>query len=91
MLTRRHSVQANATALAGPGMGRLVAQQRLSQEELLRNGAAIEAAKTYSVAGWASVNEGTQGPPVWDLVTRHIAAQKTVRLTENRSVTVVNP
>ena len=65
--------------------------KRISDLRLLRNGATIDSAKTYVVAGWASVNEGTQGPPVWDLVTRHIAAQKTVRLTENRSVTVVNP
>ncbi len=22
----------------------------------------------YTVAGWASVNEGTEGPPIWDVV-----------------------
>jgi len=28
------------------------------------------------VAGWASVNEGTQGPPVWDLVETYVANKK---------------
>jgi sulfur-oxidizing protein SoxB len=65
--------------------------RRISDLRLLRNGAAIEPGRSYVVAGWASVNEGTQGPPVWDLVMRHIAAQKTVRLDESRSVKIVNP
>jgi len=65
--------------------------RRIADLRLLRNGAAIEPGKSYVVAGWASINENTQGPPVWDLVMRHIAAQKTVRLAENRSVTLVNP
>jgi sulfur-oxidizing protein SoxB len=34
------------------------------------------------------VNEGTQGPPVWDLVERYIAAAKTLRVTPNRSVKI---
>jgi S-sulfosulfanyl-L-cysteine sulfohydrolase len=65
--------------------------RRISDMRLLRTGAAIEAARNYVVAGWASVNEATQGPPVWDLVMRHLEAKKTVRVAENRSVTVVNP
>jgi sulfur-oxidizing protein SoxB len=67
------------------GIGR-----RISDMRLIKSGAAIDAAKTYVVAGWASVNEGTQGPPVWDLVTRHIERHKAVRVDESRSVTVVN-
>lgn len=64
--------------------------QRISDMRLLKSGGPIDAAKSYIVAGWASVNEGTQGPPVWDLVTRHIARHKTVRVEESRSVNVVN-
>jgi S-sulfosulfanyl-L-cysteine sulfohydrolase len=30
------------------------------------------------VAGWASVNEGTEGPPIWDVVANYIAARKVV-------------
>jgi sulfur-oxidizing protein SoxB len=40
------------------------------------------------VAGWASVNEGTKGPPVWELVERYIGATKTVRLEQNTSVKI---
>ena len=34
--------------------------------------------KAYTVAGWASVNEGTVGPPIWDIVGRHLQARRTV-------------
>ncbi len=40
------------------------------------------------VAGWASVNEGTEGPPVWDLVERYVATEKTVRVAPNTSVKI---
>jgi sulfur-oxidizing protein SoxB len=51
---------------------------RISDLTLLRTGKPLEPAKEYTVAGWASVNEGTQGPPVWDVVMAHIAKKKTV-------------
>ena len=62
---------------------------RISDMSLLRTGKPIEADKSYAVAGWASVNEGTQGPPIWDVVMRHIEKQKVVRLEPNRSIKVV--
>jgi sulfur-oxidizing protein SoxB len=37
----------------------------------LDSGRAIEAGKTYKVAGWASVNP-QQGKPVWDVVANHL-------------------
>ena len=64
--------------------------RRISDMTLLRTGQPIDPARSYSVAGWASVNEGTQGPPAWDLVMRHIEHQKVVRIEENRSVHVVS-
>jgi sulfur-oxidizing protein SoxB len=39
----------------------------------LGNGRALEAGKSYKVAGWASVNEQT-GAPVWDLLAKHLRA-----------------
>lgn len=64
---------------------------RISDMRLARTGEPIDPGKTYVVAGWASVNEATQGPPVWELVMRHIEKQKTVRIEESRSlVRVVN-
>jgi sulfur-oxidizing protein SoxB len=54
----------------------------------LKTGRAIEPKKDYVVAGWASVNEGTLGPPVWDLVEHYIAAEKTVSVLPNTSVKI---
>jgi S-sulfosulfanyl-L-cysteine sulfohydrolase len=62
--------------------------QRISAMTHLKSGQAIEPKKEYVVTGWASVNEGTEGPPVWDLVERYIAAAKTVRVTPNTSVKI---
>lgn len=41
----------------------------------LENGHALEAGKTYKVAGWASVNEQS-GAPVWDIVAKHLRADR---------------
>jgi sulfur-oxidizing protein SoxB len=62
--------------------------QRISAMTHLKSGKAIELKKEYVVAGWASVNEGTEGPPVWDLVERHIVTEKTVRVAPNTSVKI---
>jgi len=64
--------------------------RRISDMRLLRTGRPIDPARAYVVAGWASVNEGTQGPPIWDIVTEYIGRQKTVRLAPNRAVKVVD-
>ena len=37
----------------------------------LNGGKALEASKSYKVAGWASVN-GQQGAPVWDVVAKYL-------------------
>jgi sulfur-oxidizing protein SoxB len=63
---------------------------RISDMRLLRTGRPIDPARNYVVAGWASVNEGTQGPPIWDIVTDYIGRQKTIRLAPNRAVKVVD-
>ena len=63
--------------------------QRISDMVHLKSGAPIEADKNYVVAGWASVNEGTEGPPVYDLVASHIEKKKVVRVEENRSIKIV--
>ncbi|UWR23303.1 thiosulfohydrolase SoxB [Sulfitobacter sp. S190] len=63
--------------------------ERITEMTLLKTGEAIDPAKTYQVAGWASVNEGTEGPPIWDVVEAHIAKQGTISLDPNNSVKVV--
>ncbi|MCZ7656576.1 MAG: thiosulfohydrolase SoxB [Xanthobacteraceae bacterium] len=62
---------------------------RISGMTHLKSGAPVDLAKDYVVAGWASVNEGTEGPPVWELVERHIAARKVVRVAPNTAVRVM--
>ena len=62
---------------------------RISDMTLLRTGEAIDPAKTYVVAGWASVNEGTEGPQIWDVVETHIRKQGTVAVTPRDTINVV--
>ena len=63
--------------------------ERVSELTLLKTGEAIDPSKNYVVAGWASVNEGTEGPQIWDVVENHIRKQGTVSVAPNNSVTVV--
>ncbi|WP_058247165.1 thiosulfohydrolase SoxB [Tropicibacter naphthalenivorans] len=62
--------------------------ERISDMTLLKTGEAIDPSKTYIVAGWASVNEGTEGPQIWDVVESHIRKQGTITLEPNNSVEV---
>ncbi len=63
--------------------------ERISDMTLLSTGEPIDPARSYVVAGWASVNEGTEGPPIWDVVEAHIKAQGIIKLEPNNSVEVV--
>ena len=51
---------------------------RISNMTLMRNGAAIDPAKEYTVAGWASVNPDTEGPAIWDVVAGYIGRKKVI-------------
>ncbi|WP_093030514.1 thiosulfohydrolase SoxB [Ruegeria marina] len=62
---------------------------RITDMTLLKTGEKIDPAKSYTVAGWASVNEGTEGPQIWDVVESHIRKLGTVSVTPNTSVEVV--
>ena len=62
---------------------------RISNMTLLRTGEPIEAGKRYTVGGWASVNEGTEGPPIYDLMETHITAKGIIDMPKNESVKVV--
>ena len=61
---------------------------RVSRMVHLKSGNPIEAAKTYTVAGWASVNENTQGPPIWDVLASHVSKVSSVKIEPNTSVKV---
>ena len=63
--------------------------QRITEMTLLKTGDKIDPAKRYNVAGWASVNEGTEGPKIWDVVENHIRKQGIISLDPNNSVEVI--
>ena len=63
--------------------------KRISNMILLRTGEAIDSSKSYWVAGWASVNEDTEGPPIWDVVENFVRKKGEIALPINDSVEVV--
>jgi len=63
--------------------------QRISDMRLLRTGEPIAPAHAYTVAGWASINEGTEGPPIWDLVANHLRKRQVVADVQNAPVRIV--
>ncbi|QRR35426.1 thiosulfohydrolase SoxB [Hydrogenophaga sp. YM1] len=63
-------------------MGQRIQNMRLK-------GKPVEADKTYKVAGWASVQEGVKGEPVWDVVAGHLRARKVVKGVKINTPTLV--
>ncbi len=63
--------------------------KRITELTLLKTGERIDPSKTYIVAGWASINEGTEGPQVWDLVENYIRRNGIVKVNPNNSVQVI--
>ncbi len=63
--------------------------QRITDMTLLKTGAPIDPGKSYVVAGWASINQNTEGPPISDVVEAHIRSMGRVQIDPNKSVQVV--
>jgi sulfur-oxidizing protein SoxB len=53
------------------------AGQRINN--MMLKGKPIEADKKYKVAGWASVQEGAQGEPIWDVVSGYLRDKKVIK------------
>ena len=49
----------------------------------------IDPARSYMVAGWASVNQGVEGPAVYDLLSSYIQSQKVVSVPPNDHVKII--
>lgn len=62
---------------------------RISDLRMLRTGRPLEPNAEYVVAGWASVNEGTEGPPIWEVVSNHIRNKRVVAPRETERVRIV--
>ncbi len=63
--------------------------ERFSDLTFLATGEPIDPARSYVVAGWASVNQGTEGPQIWDVVESYIRKQGTVSVPKNDSIKVI--
>ncbi|HRK18498.1 MAG TPA: thiosulfohydrolase SoxB [Hyphomicrobiaceae bacterium] len=63
--------------------------QRISNMTLAKTGTAIEASKEYVVSGWASVNQATEGPPIWDVVSAYLRKKKSVAPSGNSGIEIV--
>ena len=62
---------------------------RISDMTFLKTGEPIDPNRTYIVTGWASVNESTQGPPIYNIVTDYLRKKKTVNVPANDTVKLV--
>ena len=62
---------------------------RIDNLHLLGSGAPIEGEKAYVVAGWASVNEGTEGPAIWDVVGSYLKGRQVLSPQPRKSVKIV--
>jgi sulfur-oxidizing protein SoxB len=61
-----YSIDPNAT------MGKRIGDMTLA-------GKPLEPGKNYKVAGWASVQEGVTGEPIWDVVAKYLRDQKVLK------------
>jgi len=62
---------------------------RISNMTYLKTGEPIDPDRKYVVAGWASVNENTEGPAIYDLMEGYISRVGTVPVQKNDAVKVV--
>ena len=62
---------------------------RISELTYLKNGSKLDPDRDYVVAGWASVMEGTQGPPIYDVVSNYISRKQTISVEPNNHVKFV--
>ncbi|MGR8918577.1 MAG: 5'-nucleotidase C-terminal domain-containing protein, partial [Gammaproteobacteria bacterium] len=69
------------TLAAGAARG-----ERIRDLVTLPDGKPLEASREYVVSGWASVNEGVEGPPIWDVVAAYLQHHGRVQLSPNDAV-----
>jgi S-sulfosulfanyl-L-cysteine sulfohydrolase len=62
---------------------------RITGLAMLDSGEAIVADKHYRVAGWGSVGEAIDGPPIWDVVAAHLRRRQLLSPQPRASVRIV--
>ena len=63
--------------------------QRISDMTTLKDGKPIDPAREYVVAGWASINQATEGPAIWDVVENYLKNHSPVRVEPHDAIKVV--
>jgi len=66
------------------------AGQRIPDLRLSRTGAPLEAERRYVVSGWGSISETVEGPPIWEVMFRHLAANPVLRPVLRNDVRLKN-
>ncbi len=61
---------------------------RISGLVHLASGEALELDRAYTVAGWASVTEGIEGPQIWDVVEDHVRKKGRVSVPETDTIEI---
>jgi len=61
---------------------------RITEMTLLSSGELVDPTRNYVITGWASVNEGTEGPAIWDVLESYVSKKGTVSVPENTTVAV---
>ena len=56
----------------------------------LDDGEKVEARKSYKVAGWATVNAQSAGPPVWEVVAEYLRDRGSARIVKLNTPKLVN-
>jgi sulfur-oxidizing protein SoxB len=62
---------------------------RIGNMTLLRTAAPLEPARKYVVAGWGSVNQNVQGPPIWQVVADYLVRQRELTPQPRGSVKIL--
>ena len=65
------------------------AGSRISEMTHLASGEPIDASREYTGAGWASVSEDVEGPPIWDVVEAHFDDVGTVAPDGRSAIDIV--
>lgn len=56
---------------------------------VLDDGTKIEANKTYTVAGWATVGSKAPGAPIWEVVAEYLRSEKVAKVTKLNTPKIV--
>lgn len=62
--------------------------QRISNMTELKTNKPIDLNKDYVVAGWASINEATKGPPIWEVIENYLKDHTPVKVEANDSIKI---